>query len=209
MSSRTPIHLLLALFFQLFLQPSPVHSATIPQSFGIATKDAAVNADRAQCIDNEGWVGEGIIVSDCAEAIREFYRTQVQPRREQHYEFLHRGVTRTTALPYINTPRKFDYGEQRIYVTCSTFIPLTRITTGTCVIDIGMLDTYWPGSPAEIRPLYTRTDIATFNEIMNAAKYLYSKCVNAKQEPVAGWTFTGMLAQCSRQDCVYAALNCV
>ena len=206
MSSRTSIQLLLALFIQLLLQPSLVHSATIPQSSGITATNVTVNAEPAQCIDNEGWVGDGIIVSDCVEAIREFYRTQVQPRREQHYEFTQIGVSRTTGLPYINTPRKYDYGEQRIHVE-STFNPLTQITTGTCVIALGMLETYWPGAITDIKPLYTRTDIATFDEIASTAGSVYSKCVKVKGKPVAGWTATGMFAQCSPQDCVYAALS--
>lgn len=89
----------------------------------------------------------------------------------------------------------------------STFIRLTQITTGTCVIALGMLDTYWPGAITDIKPLYTRTDIATFNEIANTAASVYSKCVKVKRKPVAGWIGTGMFAQCSAQDCVYAALG--
>ena len=79
-------------------------------------------------------------------------------------------------------------------VTYSTFVPLTRITTGTCVIDIGMLYIYWPGKITEIKPLFTRTDEATFNMIVNAAINVVSKCVESRPEPVAGWIATGKSA---------------
>ena len=114
MSSRTPIHLLLALFIQLLLQPLLVHSATIPQPLRITNTNATIDEDTAKCIDNEGWVGSGIVVNDCVEAIREFYRTEVQPRGGQQYEFVQVGETKTTNLPRINSPRRFNYGEQCI-----------------------------------------------------------------------------------------------
>ena len=86
---------------------------------------------------------------------------------------------------------------------------LTRITTGTCVIDIGMLYIYWPGKITEIKPLFTRTDEATFNMIVNAAISVVSKCVESRREPVAGWIATGKSAQYSPQVCFATALNCV
>ena len=87
---------------------------------------------------------------------------------------------------------------------------LTRITTGTCVIDIGMLYIYWPGAITEIKPVYEHTDIAVFNQIVNAAISVVSMCVESRQPPVAGWTSTGMLAQRSPQDrFFFAVLDCV
>ncbi|KAM0795955.1 hypothetical protein BDR22DRAFT_976498 [Usnea florida] len=171
MSSHTPIHFLLALFIQFLLQPLKVHSATIPQSLGVTNTNATANEDTAQCIDNEGWVGNGIVVNDCVEALREFYQLEVQPRGGQLYEFLQVEETKTTNLPRINSPRRFSYG--------------------TCVIDIGMLYIYWPGKITEIKPLFTRTDEATFNMIVNAAISVVSKCVESRREPVAGWIATG------------------
>ena len=205
MSSRTQIHVLLALFIHLVLQPSLVLSATIPQSLSIKTTNATVNEDTVECMDNEGWVGEGIVVNDCIEGIREFYRTEVQPRGGQQYEFVQVGDVKTTNLPRINSPRRFHYGKQRICITGSTFVQLTSITIGTCVVDIGMLYIYWPGPITEIKPLYEHTDIAVFNQIVNAVISVVSKCVEGRQPPVAGWTSTGMLAQCSPQDCFSAA----
>ena len=209
MSSRTPLHLLLVLFIQFLLQPSLVHGATIPQSLSIQTTNATISEDTVECMDNEGWIGAGIVVNDCVEAIREFYRTQVQPRGGQQYEFVQVGETKTTTLPRINSPKRFNHGEQRICVTGSMFIPLTRITTGTCVIDIGLLWIYWPGPITEPKPFFEHTDIAVFNQIVNAAISVVSKCVEGRQRPVAGWTSTGILAQCSPHGCVDAALNCV
>ena len=68
--------------------------------------------------------------------------------------------------------------------------------TGTCVIDIGMLWIYWPGPITAIKPLYDHTDIAVFNQIVNAVISVVSKCVEGRQRPAAGWTSTGMLAKC-------------
>ena len=110
MSPRAPILLTLACLFQL-LQTAPVHSASIPPSLSLAITNATFNGNPAYCNNYEGWVGAGIARGDCTEAIAEFYRTNVEPRGGQRFEFLTRGVPRNTHLPYIVTPRKHDYGE--------------------------------------------------------------------------------------------------
>ena len=103
------MHFLLGLPIQLLLQITIVHSAIIPQSLGIALTTPADNT--AYCVDNEGWIGNGIIKSDCAVAISEFYRTNVQPRGGQEYEFYTIGARKTSSFPLVLTPRKHDYGE--------------------------------------------------------------------------------------------------
>ena len=111
MSSHALIYFLLGLPFQLLRQTTIAHSAIIPQSPGIAP--TAVDNDMAHCVDNEGWVRNGIIKSDCAVAMSEFYRTNVLPRGGQEYEFYALGGPRTSRLPTILTPRKYDYGERQ------------------------------------------------------------------------------------------------
>ena len=105
----------------LLLQNSLVHSAVISRFLNTAITNATVGYHPAYCSDNEGWVGGGIVQSDCAEAIMELYRTNVSPRKRQEYEFLTRGVPRTSHLPYIVTPRKHDYGEQSEFGISSHF----------------------------------------------------------------------------------------
>ena len=55
-------------------------------------------------------MGDGIVATDCVEARNEFFRTNVQPRGIQEFEFLTHGVPRTGYFPYIVTPRMYDYG---------------------------------------------------------------------------------------------------
>lgn len=101
----------LGYLLQLLLQISWVHSAIIPQSVGLAGTNVTLGDDSAVCVQYEGWVGDGIRQSDCVDAINEFYRTNVQPRGKQEYEFRIRGEPQTTVLPSIMTPWKYDQGE--------------------------------------------------------------------------------------------------
>ena len=111
MSSRALVALVLGCLLQLLLETSPVHGAVVLQSIDIAATDATLGGNPVYCNKLEGWIGEGIDPSDCADAVSEFRRTNVRPRGKQEFEFLSRGVSRTTSLPYITTPRKYDYGE--------------------------------------------------------------------------------------------------
>ncbi|CAF9927362.1 MAG: hypothetical protein ALECFALPRED_003691 [Alectoria fallacina] len=168
MSPRAPILLTLACLFQL-LQTAPVHSASIPPSLSLAITNATFNGNPAYCNNYEGWVGAGIARGDCTEAIAEFYRTNVEPRGGQRFEFLTRGVPRNTHLPYIVTPRKHDYG--------------------ICVVVITMLDTFHGTLPGGKPQLYTRADTATFDEVYVVAEGLASECVKKHLVPEAGWSF--------------------
>lgn len=193
MSSRALIHILLGLPFQLLLQTSVIHTAIIPRTPGIAP--TAPGDNTAYCVDNEGWVGNGIIESDCAEAISEFYRTNVQPRGGQEYEFYTIGAPRISHFPYVLTPRKYDYGKRPIFSPNAPVFLTQSIITGTCVVVIAMLDRLWPGIlPGASPRVYTRSDTATFNDIYNQAVSLSSACVNRKREPEAGWSSTGKSA---------------
>lgn len=197
-------HVLISITFgcslQLLLQTSPVHSAIIPQLIDITTTNPTLDNSPAHCTSYEGWVGNGILRSDCAKAISEFYRTNVEPRSGQEYEFLSRGVPRTSYLPYIVTPRKYDYGEQPASIISIRCFLTRSITIGTCVVVLVMLDTFHPGSlPGSYPQRYTRSDTATFNEIYDVAVHLSSNCVKNKVVPEAGWSFAGKSAYCSLQ----------
>ncbi|CAD6593029.1 MAG: hypothetical protein ASARMPREDX12_006665 [Alectoria sarmentosa] len=172
MSPRTPFLLALACLFQVLFQTAPVHSASIPPSLSLANTNATFNGNPAYCNNYGGWVGDGIVRGDCTEAIREFYRTNVEPRGGQSYEFLTQGVSRNTHLPYIVTPRKYDYR--------------------TCVVVITMLDTFHGTLPGGKPQLYTRADTATFNQIYVVAEGLASECVKKHLVSEAGWSFAGM-----------------
>ena len=195
MSSRALLHFLLVLPFQLLLQTTIVHTAIIPQTQGIAT--TAPGKNTAHCVDYEGWVGNGIIQSDCTEAISEFYRTTVQPRYGQEYEFYTIGAPRISHFPYVLTPRKYDYGKRPV-VCPSVPVFLTQpIITGTCVLVIAMLDRFSRGIlPGDSPRVYAGSDTATFNDIYNRAISLSSACVNRKEASEAGWSSTGKSARC-------------
>lgn len=111
LSSYVPMYILLSIPFQLLFGTSPVYSAVIPQPIEIATTNVTLRHNPVYCSNSHGWVGDGIIANDCAKAISGFYRTNVRPRGGQEFEFLTRGVRRTSIVPYILTPRKYDYGE--------------------------------------------------------------------------------------------------
>lgn len=96
---------------QLLLETRLVHGATIPQSIDIVTADATLGATPAYCNSYEGWLGDGIVQSDCVEVISQFFRTNVEPRGNQEFEFLSSWELRTTHLPYVVTPTKYDHGE--------------------------------------------------------------------------------------------------
>lgn len=119
MSSHAVIHFLLGLPFQLLLQSTIAQSAIIPQPPGIAPKSSG--NDIGHCVDYEDWLGNGIIKSDCADAISEFFRTNVQPRGGQEYEFYALGGPRTSRFPTVLTPRKYDYGERLVSSTSVHF----------------------------------------------------------------------------------------
>ena len=100
-----------ACLLQLLLQTSLVHSATIPDSLDITSTNASLSNAPVYCNDFHGWVGNGFFLEDCAEAITEFYRTNVEPRGMQKYEFYTFGVPTPAHLPNVVTPRKHDYGQ--------------------------------------------------------------------------------------------------
>lgn len=111
MSSYMLVVLVIVCFLQPLLQTSLVQGAVVPQSIHNGTMNATLQATPGYCNSFPDWVGDGIIQSDCTDAISEFFRQNVEPRGRQEYEFLNRGDTRSTYLPYINTPSKYDYGE--------------------------------------------------------------------------------------------------
>ena len=192
MSSRALIHFLLVFPFQLLLQTTIVHTAIIPPTLGIAPTASGENT--VNCVDNEGWIGNGIIKSDCAEAISEFYRTNVRPRRGQEYEFYTIGAPRISHFPWVLTPRKHDYRKRPVSIPNAPVVLTQPIIKGTCVVVIAMLDRFTGILPGASRRAYTRSDTATFNDIYNVAVSLSSNCVNRKREPEAGWSSTGKSA---------------
>ena len=193
MSLPALVIFVLGFLLQTPFQISLVHGAIIPRSVDITTMNETMNdGTPPYCNNLEGWVGDGIDPSDCAVAISEFLRTNVRPRGKQEYEFLARGVPRVSYLPWIVTPKKYDYGRYSGFGLGSGTHPNT---IGTCDITIVMMKIFDPavlpgGSPA----VYTPSDIATFYDIWNTARNLLSFCVHRKFLPQAGWSITGKSA---------------
>ena len=89
---------------------SLVNRAKITQPSSI-TYNASLGGTDAFCNSFEGWIGNGIIEDDCQTAINELYRTDVEPRKGQQYEFVRKGAHKTTNLPTVLTPRKHYFGK--------------------------------------------------------------------------------------------------
>ena len=111
MSLYVQMVLALGCLVQLLLETPLVQGAVIPQSIDIVTADATLGATPAYCNNYESWLGDGIVRSDCEEALRGFLRNNVEPRGTQKFEFLSPWVHKTSHLPYIVTPTKYDHGE--------------------------------------------------------------------------------------------------
>ena len=114
MSFHTLVIFVLGCLLQILLETTFVDGAVIPQPAGITATNATLGANPTYCNDLEGFVGDGIVQSDCTAAINEFYRTVVQPRGDRKYEFLMEGTDRTSEVPYIVTPNKYTYGRSSV-----------------------------------------------------------------------------------------------
>lgn len=109
MSFRAPaFSVLIYLLHILFKAASLVQGAVIAQP--AITNGTVGSYPKFRCVKDKDWLGDRFLRTDCKEAIGEFSRTNVEPRRYQEYEFLTRGVTRVSYLPYMMTPREYDYG---------------------------------------------------------------------------------------------------
>ena len=97
-----------------------VHGAVIPGSADITTTSSLSDSNPVLCNDLEGFVGNGIVRSDCPAAINDFYSTTVRPHAGQEYEFLDRYVRQIYQLPSVVTPIKFHSGEYRHRLTSSS-----------------------------------------------------------------------------------------
>lgn len=108
MSFRGPAVSAFVCLLLILFEASLAHGAVIAQS---ATMNGTLGTDpKFRCVKDKDWVGDRFLRTDCRKAISEFSRTNVEPRRYQEYEFLTRGVPRLSYLPYIVTPKEYDYG---------------------------------------------------------------------------------------------------
>ena len=100
----------LGCLLQILPEISLVHGAVIPQSADITATSSTLGLQPIYCNDLEGWVGNGIVRSDCAAAIGEFRLTSVRAHGNQEYEFLNREFHQVSHLPSVVTPTKFYHG---------------------------------------------------------------------------------------------------
>ena len=110
MFCHTPAVYVLGCLLQVLPRIPLVHGAVIPQSEDITATSSTVGINRVKCNDLLGWVEEGIVRSDCAAAIGEFFSTSVRPRGNQEYEFLIPEVHQVSGLPSVVPPIKFYHG---------------------------------------------------------------------------------------------------
>ena len=96
----------------LFLSALPALGLKIPILSTLASPNTGLGAIRHGCNSFTGWIGSGVSRNDCELAIEELWKSDVQPRRGQEYEFYARGAPRLDfPLPLVLTPRKHEYGE--------------------------------------------------------------------------------------------------
>lgn len=108
MAFRGPAVFVFVCLLHILFKASLAHGAVITQP---ATTDSTLGTDgKFHCVKDKDWVGDRFLKTDCRTAISDFSRTNVEPRRYQEYEFLTRGVPRVSYLPYIVTPKEYDYG---------------------------------------------------------------------------------------------------
>lgn len=191
MFCHTPAVYVLGCLLQFLPQIPLVYGAVIPQSAGITATSSTLGLNAVECNDLEGWVGNGIIRSDCAAATSEFFSTSVQLHGTQDFEFLNREVHQISHLPSIVTPTKFYHGGYQAF-SLGFGLPHLLMPLGTCVFIIVEMAyfgrTPLPGGQPRV---YPKNDIATYVDVFNAAVDLSSQCVEENAIPQAGWSVTG------------------
>ena len=187
----TPAVYVLGCLLQILLQIPLVHGAVIPQSLDITAESSTLGVNPAECNDLWGWLGNGIIRSDCKAAINEFLSTSVRPRGKQEYEFLEREVHQVSHLRSVVTPLKFYHGGYLAF-SLGFGLPHLLMPLGTCVFVVEMMNLFslapLPGGQPRV---YAKNDMATYVDIFNAAVDLSSHCVEQNSSPQAGWSVTG------------------
>ena len=105
------LHLVGLGLLSLHLRASPIYDPINFQPSVVTAGNGTLEIGASQCSRDPDWIGGGMSVNDCQAAIAEMYHDDVVPRRKQEYEFLRRGVTRHSDLPWVTTPRKHWYGK--------------------------------------------------------------------------------------------------
>ena len=107
---HTPAVYALGWLLQILSRIPLGHGAVIPQSADITATNSTLGLTNIECTDIVGWVEEGIIRSDCAAALDEFFSTSVESHGYQQYEFFEREDHQVYHLPSVVTPLKFHHG---------------------------------------------------------------------------------------------------
>ena len=95
----------------LFSSALPALGLTIPILSTLVSPNNALGAIRYGCNWLPSWIGSGVSVDDCDLAVEELWKSDVQPRRGQDYEFYTQGAPRLDfPLPLVLTPRTHEYG---------------------------------------------------------------------------------------------------
>lgn len=98
----------------LLLVPLLARALTVPVLPTLSSPDDTLDIIRQRCNSSPDWIGDGVSLPDCKEALEELLLDDVQPRMKQKYEFYTRGAPRLDfPLPLVITPRTHEYRESR------------------------------------------------------------------------------------------------
>ncbi|KAL8760135.1 MAG: hypothetical protein Q9199_000272 [Rusavskia elegans] len=131
------------------------------------------------CIASPDWVvSSHIHPSDCLEALDIFRRAESQKDGSQRFEFLARGAHPASELLTMTTPRKYHFRSCTVAVAMFASIPP------------------WFLEPTMERRRFAPNDIASLDELREAAKQIVATCVQFRgRRPLVGWQEMGRLSK--------------
>ena len=130
------------------------------------------------CTFQPHWVPNIVRYNDCLAAIDLFRSAESSKSSFQRFEFLARGARRMTMLSPFETPRKYRHRTCTVGVVMMSAFPVPFIP------------------PQAKRKIYQPSDVATLNELQDAAREVAMDCVHnpkVMSRPTVGWKPQGQL----------------
>ena len=131
------------------------------------------------CVASPDWVvSSHLNPSHCIEALELFRRAEILKDGSQRLEFFAPGGHPASRLLARTTPRKYSFS--------------------SCTIGIAMFASVppWLLPPTIERRRFAPTDVASFDELYEAARQIVTTCVQYRgRKPLAGWQEMGRLGR--------------
>ncbi|KAI4193132.1 MAG: hypothetical protein LQ350_008458 [Teloschistes chrysophthalmus] len=133
----------------------------------------------SSCVDLPTWQQTHLDPADCFRALQLFRQQESEKVQTQRFEFISPGARARTGLLPLTTPRRYSIGTCTITLALLGSVPRPLLPPGTHTRG------RWPGS-----------DVATFEELVDAARGIYQECVTdlgrvRPSGPLAGWHTKG------------------